>query len=125
MPVIRRTANRLQQRVARADAATPEQSATAWHEVRKAAKRLRYTGEVAVPAVSGAKAVVTAAKALQTAIGDEQDARLVLDRLLGRPDAPRAAVLLATERAHRAVREAGDAASPALHDLSAAVGDLA
>lgn len=53
-----------------------------WHDVRKAAKRLRYTAEVAHRAgdlEAGAQA--TSARRLQTALGDLQDLQLVGSRL--------------------------------------------
>lgn len=113
-PVVHRAARRLARRVEAARAATDDQSAEPWHEVRKAAKRVRYTAEVAVPALPRCADVVDAAKALQTALGDRQDARMVLAGLAAVPGPASTALLLATERAHRAVRDTDDAA-PAAH----------
>ncbi len=74
----------------RADGAqTPE----AWHDVRKAAKRLRYTAEAHLratnesasgpsAAASSAKATVTAAKRVQTVLGDLRDAEQLIDRMV-------------------------------------------
>jgi CHAD domain-containing protein len=46
----------------------------ALHEARKAAKRLRYTAEVAVPVLGGPVAeMVTALKGVQEVLGDRQD----------------------------------------------------
>lgn len=80
-----------------------------WHEVRKAAKRLRYAAEVAAPEVAGAGAVVRAAKAVQTLLGDRQDAAVVLWRLSahpGLPGHPTATALLVADRAGDVVRRA-------------------
>jgi CHAD domain-containing protein len=57
-----------------ADAARDDPSGLALHETRKAAKRVRYTAEVAVP-VLGRKAgkAVKKAKKVQEALGDRQD----------------------------------------------------
>lgn len=88
----------------------------AWHDVRKAAKRLRYTAEAhlraaredgtaagASAAATSGKATVTAAKRLQTALGDLRDAEQLIDRLVACPAGPLADRALAA--AVRRVRE--------------------
>ena len=70
---------RLRSRVAAAAAAGgAEEHLHALHQVRKAAKRLRYAAEVAAP-VLGARAETLAetAKAVQTVLGDHRDSALV------------------------------------------------
>ena len=50
----------------------------AWHDARKAAKRLRYAAETLRPAWGkGAKRVARAAKALTTVLGERQDTEVV------------------------------------------------
>ena len=75
---------RLHRRVARARRSGSDPAVDArWHDVRKAAKRLRYTAEVAHQ--SGdltAGPVAASARRLQTALGDLQDLHLVGTRLL-------------------------------------------
>ena len=74
---------RLHRRVARARRHGSDPAVDArWHDVRKAAKRLRYTAEVAHQ--SGdltAGPVAASARRLQTALGDLQDLHLVGARL--------------------------------------------
>lgn len=54
------------------------------HEVRKAAKRVRYAAEVAAPALGRpAAALVAAATALQEILGDHQDSVLIRETLRG------------------------------------------
>ncbi|MCZ2806968.1 CYTH and CHAD domain-containing protein [Modestobacter sp. VKM Ac-2983] len=69
--VVARTGRRLRRSV---EAAQDSDDAEALHEVRKAAKRLRYTAEAAVP-VLGAPVVelVSALKGVQEVLGDRQD----------------------------------------------------
>lgn len=74
---------RLARRVdaARAAGADPAHD-TRWHDVRKAAKRLRYTAEVAHQSGDlGAGEQATAARRVQTALGDLQDLQCVRTRL--------------------------------------------
>lgn len=108
-PVADRGSARLERRVNAARSASHDDAPAMWHEVRKAVKRVRYVAEAARPAIAPASAVVSSAKALQTVLGDRQDAQVVLVRLAGAPEPTSAPVLLAVERARRAVREAGDA----------------
>jgi CHAD domain-containing protein len=73
---VRRDWKRLERRMGSAAAATePTERAARLHEVRKAAKRLRYAAETAVP-VHGkhARRLVKRAKRLQTVLGDHHDA---------------------------------------------------
>ncbi|MEV5570739.1 CYTH and CHAD domain-containing protein [Spirillospora sp. NPDC052269] len=65
-----------------ADADGPEDVETARHDVRKAAKRVRYAAETAVP-VLGADADRTRrnAKAVQTALGEHMDALITMRRI--------------------------------------------
>lgn len=69
--VVARTGRRLRRSV---EAAQDGDEPEALHDVRKAAKRLRYTAEAAVP-VLGAPVVelVTALKSVQEVLGDRQD----------------------------------------------------
>ncbi|MBM7806648.1 CHAD domain-containing protein [Geodermatophilus bullaregiensis] len=85
---VRRTGKRLRHRVAEArdaaaqdegvqagtGAAGHEQEEHALHEVRKAAKRVRYTAEVAAPVLGApAEALVTCTKQVQDLLGQAQD----------------------------------------------------
>lgn len=78
-----RAAERVRLRAtAAADVDPIEDPDALWHLVRKAAKRVRYTAEVGVKAGEDRAAdVVSAAKNVQTVIGDLQDAALVATRL--------------------------------------------
>lgn len=68
-----RRLNKLIKRAARAS--SPDDRTTALHDVRKAAKRLRYAAEAAVPALGErGTAIAKAAKELQTMLGDHRDA---------------------------------------------------
>ncbi|WP_380167937.1 CHAD domain-containing protein [Jannaschia sp. R86511] len=84
----RRAARHAYRRVARALAAVPAapgpEQDTAWHEVRKATERLRYTCE-AVTTVHGAPArrLARRAEALQERLGEHQDSVLARDVLRG------------------------------------------
>lgn len=78
-----RARGRLRARVrrARASGEAPGTGST-WHDVRKAAKRLRYAAEVAQTAgVVGAGDTVERARWLQRVLGDLQDLELVRRRL--------------------------------------------
>jgi CHAD domain-containing protein len=67
---VRRTGRRLRQRIA----AVREGSGAGLHDIRKAAKRVRYTAEVAVPVLGDPAGQLTEAmKAAQEALGDRQD----------------------------------------------------
>ena len=69
--VVARTGRRLRKAV---DLARDSDSDEALHDVRKAAKRLRYTAEAAVPVLGRPVAdLVTAIKAVQEVLGDRQD----------------------------------------------------
>jgi len=69
--VVARTGRRLRQAV---DLARDSDSDEALHDVRKAAKRLRYTAEAAVPVLGRPVAgLVTAIKGVQEVLGDRQD----------------------------------------------------
>jgi CHAD domain-containing protein len=68
---VRRSGRRLRQRIAAVREETPGASL---HEVRKAAKRVRYTAEVAVPVLGDPAAQLTdTMEAVQEALGDRQD----------------------------------------------------
>lgn len=83
-PVVRAERRRVLRRAKRATA--PEQ----WHDVRKAAKRLRYTAEAQRARLPSGDAddVVSAAKELQTALGDLRDVEELTDRLMQAPPGP-------------------------------------
>ena len=68
---VRRSGRRFRRQLA---ATQDEPHGPALHEARKAAKRLRYTAEVAVPVLGGrARKLVKAAKKVQETLGDRQD----------------------------------------------------
>jgi CHAD domain-containing protein len=68
---LRRSGRRLRRQV---DTARDDPTGSALHEVRKAAKRLRYTAEVAEPVLGGrARRVRKVAKRVQTVLGRRQD----------------------------------------------------
>ncbi|MEV7777482.1 CHAD domain-containing protein [Kitasatospora sp. NPDC088351] len=82
----RRTAERV--RLARA-AADPPARDRALHEARKAAKRARYAGETAAPAVGpAAERYAERMKAVQEVLGEHQDAVVAATALLERATAP-------------------------------------
>lgn len=92
----------------------------AWHEVRKAAKRLRYTAEAHVVATGGdgdsaASRTAAAAKKVQTVLGDLRDTQQVTDRLTDSEPGPRTDRALA--RAVRTARELHDKVAPAVDRL--------
>jgi CHAD domain-containing protein len=67
---VRRSGKRFRRELADQDDA----HGPALHEVRKAAKRVRYTAEVATPVLGGrARTLVKAAKKVQQTLGDRQD----------------------------------------------------
>jgi len=69
--VLDRTAKRLRRAV---DAAQDSDSAEALHDVRKAAKRLRYTADAAVPVLGRPVAeLVSTLKSVQEVLGERQD----------------------------------------------------
>ncbi|WP_222195671.1 CYTH and CHAD domain-containing protein [Modestobacter italicus] len=69
--VLARTARRLRRSV---EAAQDSDDPEALHDVRKAAKRLRYTADAAVPVLGRPVAeLVSALKGVQTVLGDRQD----------------------------------------------------
>ena len=71
---LRRAGKRLRRRLRTADRAAEEHRETALHDVRKAAKRVRYTAEVAAPqAGASGKALVRATKKVQKVLGHLQD----------------------------------------------------
>ena len=72
---VHRESKRLWRKVARAQAAVdPEARAPLWHEVRKAAKRLRYAAEAGMPYDgAGLEAIADAAAEVQTALGAHHD----------------------------------------------------
>src|SRR5215213_1377663 len=91
-PRIRAEWKRVKVRVAAAEnAATEQQRDVELHEVRKAAKRLRYACEALVPAFgSPAGELGAAAKNLQEVLGDYQDSVVsqgLLRELAARPEA--------------------------------------
>ena len=53
------------------------------HQTRKAAKRLRYAGDLLEPALSGAGKVAKKAKRLQTTLGEHQDLAVASDFVRG------------------------------------------
>ncbi len=111
---------RLHRRVARARRSRSDPAVdTRWHDVRKAAKRLRYTAEVAHQ--SGdltAGPVAATARRLQTALGDLQDLHLVGARLreLAQDGAPGDPELVAD-----LTHQAGTATAAARSDLEEAL----
>ncbi len=94
----------------RAERAT---SPTEWHEVRKAAKRLRYTAEAQARSApdgddeKAASATVAAAKRLQTVLGDLRDVQQVEERLVAHAAGPLAdrALVTAVRNAHALSQE--------------------
>jgi CHAD domain-containing protein len=71
---VRTAGKRLQRRVAAAHEADPDARAAALHAVRIAAKRVRYTAEVAADDLGKpAKRLVKTAKKVQTLLGEVQD----------------------------------------------------
>jgi CHAD domain-containing protein len=73
--LLRRDLARLRERDRAVDAATDDEArAHALHDVRKAAKRLRYAGEGAVPVLGAPAAELAAAsEAIQDLLGEHQD----------------------------------------------------
>ncbi|GAA1562260.1 CYTH and CHAD domain-containing protein [Actinomadura kijaniata] len=67
---------------AHAAVATAEDPETAWHEVRKAAKRVRYVAELARPVLGDhARDYAKRAKRVQTVLGEHQDAVIAMEHL--------------------------------------------
>ncbi|MFF2079973.1 CHAD domain-containing protein [Kitasatospora sp. NPDC058162] len=90
VPELSRIAAREQRRTAArvhtALAAGPAERDGALHEARKAAKRARYAGEAAVPAVgAAAERYAERMKAVQEVLGEHQDAVVAAAALAGRP----------------------------------------
>jgi CHAD domain-containing protein len=74
---VRRAGKRLRKRI---DAARDEQASGSLHEVRKAAKRVRYTAEVAAPVLGGrAQDLVDLMKTVQDVLGERQDTVVTRD----------------------------------------------
>ena len=73
--VVRKTVSRLRRFVRTAEDAENEVAHDlALHDVRKAAKRVRYTGDVAAPVLGAAVGdLVSAMKKVQEVLGDRQD----------------------------------------------------
>ena len=124
---LRRSARRLLVRMADADRAAGEAEAAALHEVRKAAKRVRYTGEVALGTLGRrTRTLVDHAERVQDLLGEHRDTELTRERCvqLGRaafaagenPWAFGRLHALEEARGERA-REAFRALVPALHPL--------
>ncbi len=100
-----------------------DERAVALHEVRKAAKRLRYAAEVAAEGDRGADAVAAAARGVQRLLGDRQDA-VVVAGLLAAPAADEttdAAVDHARRLADAVVDHADVGVLAAVDDLRGAV----
>jgi CHAD domain-containing protein len=77
---VRRAGKRLRRTIKAAKAAEGEERHTALHEVRKAAKRVRYTAEVAEGELGApATALVDCTKQVQDALGDAQDTVVTRD----------------------------------------------
>lgn len=73
--LVRKDYNRLERLIDAADAVEGDRRVTALHDVRKAAKRLRYTAEAATPAsAEHIGTLAKRAKKLQTVLGDHRDA---------------------------------------------------
>ncbi len=82
---IRRSGKRLAARIelARADGEEVPHEDSALHDVRKAAKRVRYTAEVAVPVLGGpAEALISCMRDVQEDLGAAQDTVATRDRCL-------------------------------------------
>jgi CHAD domain-containing protein len=74
---VRRSGRRLRHRIEEARQAGPEHGADALHEARKAAKRVRYTAEVAVGTLGGpAEALVECMTQVQDVLGGHQDTEI-------------------------------------------------
>jgi CHAD domain-containing protein len=77
---VRRTGRRLRHRMAVAGEAPESERSHAVHEVRKAAKRVRYTAEVAAPVLgSAATALVDGMEHVQEVLGGSQDTVVTRD----------------------------------------------
>ncbi|MGY1708940.1 CHAD domain-containing protein [Geodermatophilus sp. SYSU D00758] len=71
---VKRSGKRLRRAVHAAEDTTGEERHHALHEARKAAKRVRYTAEVAIPVLgTAAEGLVSCAKEVQDVLGDAQD----------------------------------------------------
>jgi CHAD domain-containing protein len=101
---------RIQRRVEAASVAAPRDHDAALHEVRKAAKRLRYACDVAAPALgSDVKRISRKAENVQDVLGHHQDMvvlRQWLRRLARDPEA--GAAVFTFGRVHRRAEEAAD-----------------
>jgi CHAD domain-containing protein len=95
---VRRDCKRLRKRMKRADDVPPDLRADALHDVRKAAKRVRYASEALAPAFDGAAArLAERAKNVQTVLGEYQDCMVsqqLLQDLARRPDLDQSHALL-------------------------------
>ncbi|MFC5180596.1 CYTH and CHAD domain-containing protein [Actinomadura harenae] len=89
----------------------PEDVETARHDVRKAAKRVRYAAETAVPVLGAdAERAMRDAKAVQTALGEHRDALITMRRIEEIAAAVRdPAEAFALGRIHEVERRAADA----------------
>ncbi len=85
---LRRQARRVGRRLDEVRAATSaEDREAAWHEVRKAAKRLRYAAEVARPGLGKpAKRLAKRAKEVTQVLGERQDTVVAREHLLALAD---------------------------------------
>ena len=96
-------------------AKSPEEHDEALHRIRKRAKRLRYTA-----AATGSGTVAETAKAIQTLLGDHQDAVVSRTHLIQQADAAQAAgedtftygLLYRARARRRAVRAADNSTAP-------------
>lgn len=80
--LLRRDWKRLRRRTKVAAGSGRQERAAALHDVRKAAKRLRYAAESAVPVLGGpAEELVRACTELQDLLGEHQDAIVTADTL--------------------------------------------
>ena len=74
---VRRSGRRLRHRIDDARQAAADQEASALHEARKAAKRVRYTAEVAVDTLGPrAEALVECMERVQDVLGDSRDTEI-------------------------------------------------
>lgn len=90
--VLTRDRKRVRRRVRAEPTVAPNERIELLHDIRKSAKRLRYSCEAATPVLGDrAAALGTRAKTLQTVLGDHRDAVQAHDAILARAAEARAA----------------------------------
>ncbi|WP_040834377.1 CHAD domain-containing protein [Nocardia brevicatena] len=90
--VLRRDRKRVRRQIRAEPTVAPNERIELLHDIRKSAKRLRYSCEAAAPVLGDrATALGTRAKTLQTILGDHRDAVQAHDAILARAVEARAA----------------------------------